>query len=137
MQFDKFNYKGYKAHPSHSYVDLFYASRVKTKNILSVNFHVNQTKNTIITSNNPMISKEIRNKFNCRQERQWITVAKHISDTIGMDMVVLLNTYCDVNTKNQCFDVYYYTPLGMPLSTFRTTLQYSPGDDEEDLSLKP
>jgi hypothetical protein len=119
MQFDKFNYKGYKAHPSHSYVDLFYASRVKTKNILSVNFHVNQTKNTIITSNNPMISKEIRNKFNCRQERQWITVAKHISDTIGMDMVVLLNTYCDVNTKNQCFDVYYYTPIATQTPTSR------------------
>lgn len=137
MQFDKFNYKSYSGHPTHSYVDLFYAPKVKSKQLLSVNFHVNHTKNTIISSNNPMISREIRSKFNCRQERQWITVAKHISDTIGMDMVVLLNTYCDVSTKNQCFDVYYYTPQGMPLPTFRTSLQYTPDDDEEDLSLKP
>jgi hypothetical protein len=140
MNFDRFNYQRYTGHPTYSYVDVFYAPKSQyaiPKRMLSVNFHKNHTKNIIITSNNPMISREIKQKFKCRQETQWITVAKHISDTMGMDMVVILNTYCDIKSKSQCFDVYYYTPLCIPLDTFRTLIEYTPKDDEEDHSLKP
>ncbi len=136
MNFDKFNYKRYTGHPTYSYVDVFYAPSTP-KHILSVNFHKNHTKNTIITSNNPLITREIKKNFKCKQETQWITVAKHISDTVSMDMVVLLTTYCDISSRSQCFDVYYYTPPGMPISTFRIALEYGPEDDEEDHSLKP
>ena len=137
MQFDKFIYKSYSGHPTYSYIDLFYSRNVIPKQLLSVNFHKNHTKNIIITSNNPMISREIKKNFKCRRETQWITVGKHISDIMSMDMVVLLNTYCDLRTKDECFDVYYYTPPVMPLNTFRSSIEYKPGDDEEDHSLKP
>jgi hypothetical protein len=60
-------------------------------------------KNVIIASNNPLITKEIEDTFNCTAETQWLTVAKHISETISMDLVVLMNTYCNTKNKNQYF----------------------------------
>ena len=143
MNFDRFHCRKFKGHPKFSYVDIYYHKtpvKAPPKHLFTTNFKRDFTmlgKNVIIASNNPLITKEIEDTFNCTAETQWLTVAKHISETISMDLVVLMNTYCNTKNKNQYFEVYYYTPQPMPVSIFRSDLQHDSDDDEEDLSLKP
>lgn len=150
MQFDRFLLRKYKGHPTFSYVDMFYKVPPKAANppplqqkqIFTQSFTRDYSivsSNVLVTSNNPLITKEICKMYRCRPEMQWITVPKHLSEVMMLDMVVLMNTYCDCKTRQQYWDVYYYVPTAIPLSTFRHTLQCAHGsdDDEEDLSMKP
>jgi hypothetical protein len=55
-----------------------------------------------------------------------------------MDMVLLLNTYCNLKNKQQYWEIYYYTHGPMDTTTFRQMLQAEEGDDDdEDLSHLP
>ena len=140
IKFDKYFCHKYNHHPKYSYIDMFVKNHENKKCIFTSNFP-STNKNIIITSNNNNITKSILDEFGCEKEVQWITVAKHISECINMDLVVLLNTYCDVKKKQQIFDVYYYTPSSVPVNVFRSSLQMlerqDSGDEDDDLSMLP
>lgn len=144
INLDRYALRRFNGHPSHSYVDVFYKdvtiNNTKEKRIFTRSFTRDfsiVSKNVIITTNNPLISKEIINKHGCYKERQWITVPKHLSEVLMMDMVVLMNTYCNLQNKHQYWDVYYFVPPPTPSSVFRAHMQGSDSDDEEDLSSRP
>lgn len=144
MQFDRFLLRRYSGHPVMSYVDMFYRvpkNGSYQKQVLSQAFTRDfsiVSKNVIVTSNNPLITKELCKTYMCKREKQWITVPKHLSEVMMMDMVVLMNTYCDCKTKLQYWDIFYFVPAATPTSVFRQAIQHTgDGDDEEDLSLKP
>lgn len=143
IHFDRFNCRKYTVHPKYSNVDLYYLkAKSPDKHIFTARFERDFTpmgKNVIIASNNPLITKAIVDTYECNSEVQWMTVAKHISDTLYMDLVILTNTYCDTKNKHQYFDVYYYTPSSIPLNTFRSDIQLTEvnDDEEEDMSMKP
>lgn len=138
IKFDKYFCHKYNHHPKYSYINMFVINQNNKKCLLTSNFQSGH-KNIIITSNNINITKSIVDEFGCDKEVQWITVAKHISESINMDLVVLLNTYCDINKKQQIFDLYYYTPSSVSVNEFRSSLQMfeSEGYDDDDLSMLP
>ena len=142
LNFDRFHCRKLKLHPKYAHVDLYYLkNKNPEKHILSVRFERDFTptgKNVIIASNNPLITKEILSMYEASYEVQWMTVAKHISDTLSMDLVILTNTYCDTRNKHQYFDVHYYTPSPKPLNTFRSDIQLTEQDNtDEDMSEEP
>lgn len=147
MNFDRFLVRRFNGHPTYSCVDMFYRVTPPTtttpqqKHVFTKSFARDFTavsSNMLITSANPLITKEICKQYKCKHEVEWITVPKHLSEVLMMDMVVLMNTYCDVSSKQQIWDLYYYVPSAIPLDSFRQILQLGDiVDDEEDLSLKP
>ena len=133
MNFDRFMLRKYIGHPSDSYVNMFYkvshkgnpqtsqTSQTLQKQVFAQSFKRDfsaVSNNMLITSNNELISKAICSHF---------------------DMVVLMNTYCDLQSKLQYWDVYYCVPTAIPISTFRHVLQCSEhgGEEDEDMSMKP
>lgn len=141
MNFDRFTCRPYKNHPSYSIVDMFYKVKDGNKFIFTQQFKRDYSivpKNIIITTNNDLISKEICKEYNCIKDPQWITVPKHLSEVMRMDMVLLMNTYCNIINKEQYWDLYYYSPRGYSYVDFRTDIQYTENnDDDEDYSLRP
>lgn len=146
MQFDRFLIRRYSGHPTSSYVDMFYKASHKKrdgfrKTIFTQSFAKDfglVSSNVLVTSSNHLITKAICNKFKCKRETQWITVPKHLSEVMMIDMVVLMNTYCDLRSKKQVWDIYYSVPSATPLGTFKQILQLDDSfDDDEDISMKP
>lgn len=142
LNFDRFNCKKLNLHPKYAHVDLYYLkNKNKEKHILSVRFEKDFTptgKNIIIASSNSLITKEVLKTYDTFSEVQWMTVAKHISDTLSMDLVILTNTYCDTRNKHQYFDVHYYTSTPKALNTFRSDIQLTElREQEEDMSDEP
>ena len=152
MNFDRYLVRKLDGHPVYSYVDMFYKKsksntiqlnrqKQNKKQLFTHSFKKDFnmiSKNLLITSNNPLISKAISKEYDCDTETQWITVPKHISEILMVDMVVLMNTYCDLISREQYWDLYYICPPSIPLSTFRQFVQLGDGDEEEeDMSLKP
>lgn len=144
MNFDKFTYRPYRGHPLYSYVSIFYKVKDGNKLILTKHFANDFNiipKNVIIASSNDLIIKEICYNFACINDSQWITVSKHISDVLRMDMVLLMNTYCNIINKKQYWDLYYYTPKQHNILDCKTMIlfdEYSENyEDDDDPSLKP
>lgn len=65
-------------------------------------------KNVILASCNETVSKAICETYDVQDEEQWLTVPRHLSDVLHMDLVVLMNTYSDVRTQEQCWEVAYF-----------------------------
>ena len=84
--------------------------------------HFHLEKNVILACNNSTISPHVAEHFNCNRETQWMTVAKHKSEVLQMDMVVLLNSFCSINTQEQVWELYYFCPPAMSVSYARTLM---------------
>jgi hypothetical protein len=143
MHFDRFYCRKATCHPQYSYVDIFYkAPAFPAKTIMTYPYKSDATaapKNVIIASTNSLITKYIfEHEKSCITERQWILVPRAISEAMRMDLVVLKNTFCDLATKDQCWEINYYIPSDMPAYIFRSSLQLSEHrDEDEDLSHLP
>lgn len=141
LRFDRFMCRRYTGHPLHSKVDVFYKDFEGNKVILTKSFKKdfgNVSSNVLLSSNNHLISYAISKAFNCKSENTWITIPKHLGNVLHMDFVVLMNTYCDVRSRDQIWDLCYYTSSVIPEAIFRLSLQH-PGSssDDDDLSDRP
>jgi len=60
-----------------------------------------------------------------------MSVAKHKSELLQMDMVVLQNSFCSVRTKEQIWELHYFCPPAISVTNARSSLLYDEMDDEE------
>jgi len=100
-----------------------YVANKPSRPILT-HFFKSQPQNMIIACDNPTISPHIATHFECELESHWLTVAKHQSEILRMDLVVLMNTYCSVKSQEQVWDLYYFCPPSTSPSTVRSSMLY-------------
>lgn len=154
LRFDQFHSRRFDAHPQYSYVDIFTRKvNVNTvqknknyKQILTQPFSTtidkSNTKNVILCTNNHVISKELADYYACDIESHWLSIPKHMCELLHMDLIILLNTYCDITSKNQHWEVHYFVNQHVPEIVFRSRLLLSDRtsgteDDDTDLSHLP
>lgn len=81
--------------------------------------------NVLVASCNSTISKALKAGLKgVRIEHQPLTIAKHLGEVLQVDVVVVMNTYCDLASKEQAWDVYYHKSASTPLYYIRMNLQY-------------
>lgn len=134
IRFDRFYCRRFEGHPTYAHVDMFYKSSHDQKHVLTQSFKRDfhqVPKNVVLISNNPTISAAIAHHYGCTTEVQWLTVPKHVAEVLRMDMAILMNTYCDLKSREQCWDIHYHTPVGLPTSFFAMDLRLATeGADE-------
>lgn len=135
LRFDRFMCRRYEGHPTTGVVDMFWKRGVGgDKYIYTQSFKRDFTlfpANMVVVSANPTITKGIVAGAECISEDCWLTVPKHIAGVMRIDMVILLNTYCDMKTRDQIWDLQYYTPPVVPVVEFRKDLQLFEAGGEE------
>lgn len=129
MKFDRYYVRKFPSHPVHSSIDLYFHPQSKT--LLTHNF-ATSLPNKIIACNNATISSHLAEHFECTSESHWTTVAKHKSEILRMDMVVLMNTYCSVASRDQVWDLYYFCPPTVSPTAVRTMLLYEEQEEDKD-----
>ena len=111
-------------HPAYKTIIMFYNATYKNtkyeKHYLTIPY--SNTNNVLITCDNTTITEAISLVYRTNLEFQPLTVAKHLSEVLQMDMVVLLNTYCELATKEQAWDLHYYKCPGIPTQIARSML---------------
>lgn len=147
IRFDHFHSRKFEGHPQYSYVEIFTRHTPNnTKQVFtrpsSITTDKTNTKNVIICTNNPVISKVIAPHFQCDTERHWFSVPKHMCELLQMDLILLMNTYCDIASKDQHWDVHYFIQQPIPEILFRSRLLLAynnnkDGDDDIDMSHLP
>lgn len=65
-------------------------------------------QHVLLASSNESLSKYIRMEADCELEVQPLTVAKHLSEILGMPLIILENNYCDLNSKEMRWDLHFY-----------------------------
>lgn len=109
LKFDRYFTRKMQGHPIYSPVTLFY-KMAPSKQLFTQYFNNDFNtvhKNVILASANPTITHSISQYYDCIPEEQWITIPKHLSEVLRMDLVVLMNTYCDIRTEEQHWEVAY------------------------------
>jgi hypothetical protein len=124
MKFDRYYVRKLNHHPLTSSVDMY----VNTKHHVCTH-HFNSERNVIFVCNNPTISPHLAHHFDCKVETHWMSVAKHKSEVLQMDMVVLQNSFCSLKTKDQVWELHYFCPPALAVSYVRSSLLY--GEIEE------
>lgn len=90
-------------------------------------FHPNLSSepfNVLLTCNNTTISQYIKDSANVALEEQPLTVAKHMGEVMQIDVVVILNTYCEIPSKQQAWDMVYHKSPSTPPTIGRSSLQH-------------
>lgn len=127
LRFDRFMCRRYQGHPSYSRVDMFYKREGGGEKVIYTQSFKRDFStvpaNVLVTSANPNITKNIAEELGCLVEDTWLTVPKHISGVMRIDMVLLMNCYCDMRSRECIWELQYYTPNAMPASVFRQDLQ--------------
>ena len=113
-------------HPTFKTINMFYKLDIKKddyhKRYLSLPY--SNTHNVLVTSDNKTITSALCHIYNVHTEFQPITVAKHLGEVMQMDVVVLLNTYCELSTKKQAWDLHYYKCPGTSTQIARIMLNH-------------
>lgn len=81
-----------------------------------------QNNNVFLTTNNSTLSQNIQNIYKCEANEYPILVAKSLADNLNMDLIITLNTYCELNTKEQAWDINYYSSQKQPIHIYRSSL---------------
>lgn len=125
MEFKITYHKVCPGHPVHMPVHMFVRTQKKLKHYLTMPYHQSKSDkyNVLVTSSNSCISHHIMKKTRTKLESSPITVAKHLGEVMQLDVVVLINTYCDIKTKQQAWDLYYYKPTCPTVAFTRLNLQ--------------
>lgn len=82
----------------------------------------NNKSNVLLTTNNDTISSFISEKTNSQKDHVQLYLPRAISEEMNIDLVVLLNWYCELDTKENAFDIYYVSPAQKPITIFRSRL---------------
>lgn len=77
-----------------------------------INETLKQSDNVLVSCANPIISAYISKETNTMLDSQPVTVAKHLGEVLQTDVVVLINMFCDIKTKNHMWDIFYYSAPG-------------------------
>lgn len=81
-----------------------------------------KNENVFLSTNNYTISHNIQQFYKCEANEYPILVAKSLSENLNMDLIVALNTYCEINSREQSWDIYYSTSQKQPINIFRSLL---------------
>jgi hypothetical protein len=113
-------------HPTFKTINMFYkASYINCnyqKHYLTLPYA--NAQNVLITCDNATITEAISQMYDINLEFQPLTVAKHLGEVMQMDVVVLLNTYCELASKEQAWDLHYYKCPGIPTQIARLMLHH-------------
>ena len=71
---------------------------------------INPGPHVLMASSNELLSKYICMQADSEVEVQPITVAKHLSEVLGMSLVILDNHYCDITTHEMKWELHFYQP---------------------------
>jgi hypothetical protein len=82
----------------------------------------NNKSNVLLTTNNDTIKLFIATQTNSKIENTQLYLSRAISEEMNIDLVVLLNWYCDIDTQENVFDIYYVAPAQKPITIFRSRL---------------
>lgn len=83
----------------------------------------NNQKNVLMTTNNENIVRKLVNAdAECRAHSFPALVPRALSEEMGIDMVVVLNTYCELDTREEVYDLYYIVPTTRPVTIARSRL---------------
>lgn len=106
--------------PGHThYMPVFFFS--KNNSYLTVPY--NKQKNVLITTNNENIVKELTTvDLNCHTHAFPVLVPRALSEEMGIDMVIVSNTYCEIDTREVVYELYYVVPAKLPVTIARSRL---------------
>lgn len=79
-------------------------------------------KNVLITTTNNNIAKMISIDNNCETIEQPLLVPRAIAEEMGIDIVIILNWYCDAKSRKNCQEIYYICAPIRSASIVRTRL---------------
>ena len=116
-------------HPAFKTINMFYKASLKNgeyqKHYLTLPYSQTKTAhNVLVASDNTTITDALCHIYDINVEFQPFTVAKHLGEVMQMDVVVLLNTYCELATMEQAWDLHYYTCPGTPTQIARSMLNH-------------
>lgn len=83
-------------------------SEASKKSYVTAKF--NPGRNVLMASSNELLSKYIKMETGCELEIHPITVAKHISEILGMPLVIVDNHFCDLDCKELKWELHFYQP---------------------------
>ncbi len=127
IQFAKNYHKLCPGHPAFKTIHMFYRASLKKdeyqKHYLTLPYAQSKNAyNVLVASDNTTITDALCHLYDINVEFQPLTVAKHLGEVMQMDVVVLLNTYCELKTKEQAWDLHYYKFPGTPTQVARSML---------------
>ena len=79
-------------------------------------------RHVLVTSINPLLTTEIKKQYDCDVIEQPILVARALAEEMDIDLVVVTKSYCDKDTCEEMFEVYYVNAPARPLSIVRSRL---------------
>jgi hypothetical protein len=101
--------------PVHHRVHIFTKTNNGKKEYLSLPFtNSHPSQNVLVATNNKNIQKYICENFDVESEEHYITMTKHLAENLQMHCAVFLNMYCSLETKEDEWEIYYFTPPGIP-----------------------
>lgn len=113
---NKCNIKPCPGHRTYMPVHIF----IKDAKYLTMQYH--NRHHVFVASCNEHITDEIKREYRCEVQSHPLLVPKSISDTLCMDFVLILNSYCDIASTEQVFDVYYVVPTQQSIQHMRHVL---------------
>ena len=78
--------------------------------------------NVFVTTNNDLIANEIKTIYNCQSHKHPFLIPRSISEFLSLDLVLIMNTYCDLKTREQEYDLYYVIPSHVSIQHCRALL---------------
>lgn len=107
--------------PGHRYympVSMF--RKNDTHSYLTVQY--NSKNNVLLTTNNDTLSWYISDQTKSQIDEVQLYLSRAVSEEMNIDLVVLLNWYCELDSKENVFDIYYVSPPQKPITIFRSRL---------------
>jgi len=95
--------------PVHLFVSKYNTHTLNVKKTYAT-ARLKQEYNVLLASSNELISKYMQMQCDCDLEVQPLTVAKHISEVMGMPLVVVEKMYCNLEHKSPEWELHYFQP---------------------------
>ena len=119
MEIRKYYKLPMKGNAVHSPVHMFYArpdrrGALVAKKIVSATLYPSfshpgiNSYQVIVASANELVSRSIEEEYGNEADVQPITVAKHLAEVVGMELVVIDKVFCDTGSCDVIYDLHYF-----------------------------
>lgn len=105
--------------PGHRYYLPVYTFRRGMKYLTSM---YDKNSRVLVTTNNDLLADYISKETKSDVQVVPLLVPRALSDSLGIDLVVLMNMYCDRINKQNIYDLYYIVPSKQSIPSVRTNL---------------
>jgi hypothetical protein len=104
------------------YIKVFHLHTNSNKLTLSLPIK-NDTESVMIASLNDYATSQIIKSFpECSVEDEQLFLVNHKAEIMRMSLVTVVNVFCSLDTKQEVFEVHYFSPPKMPLTEYSNLL---------------